>query len=225
MECMDGCAPDGRQVAKRSMALILCLLLVSCGAARSAAPAPSSLVELSRHVLVIEERSGGRVVHSWRGLSDVELTGYWGRASRRSSVVGRIQLVGDDVDECREVYERCLRQCMADPVPPDFDHYVIQYGVYGHKRYCDEKCMELQADCFRRRNGKRAYEFSAVDEAVDWLKRNREAIVLGTVVVIAGVAFVAVVAGSGGGALVLAPVLLVVSRDVLVEPLIAEMSP
>jgi hypothetical protein len=56
--------------------------------------------------------------------------------------------------------------------------------------------------------------FPAVDSAVDWLKQHRRELVVGTVVVVAGVAFVVVVAGSGGTALVLAPAVLLVSSEV-----------
>jgi hypothetical protein len=52
-----------------------------------------------------------------------------------------------------------------------------------------------------------------MDSSVDWAKRHRNEILAGAVVVIAGVAFVAVVAGSGGGALVLTPLVLMASAD------------
>jgi hypothetical protein len=48
-----------------------------------------------------------------------------------------------------------------------------------------------------------------VDSAVDWLKRHRKALLVGSTVVIAGVVFVVVSAGAG--AVVLAPVLLIAS--------------
>jgi hypothetical protein len=52
-----------------------------------------------------------------------------------------------------------------------------------------------------------------VDSAVEWAKRHRNEILVGAVVVIAGVAFVALVASSGGGALVLVPLVLMASAD------------
>ncbi|OJT27664.1 hypothetical protein BO221_03210 [Archangium sp. Cb G35] len=52
-----------------------------------------------------------------------------------------------------------------------------------------------------------AAEFDAIEPAIDWLKNHREELVVGAVVVIAGVAFAVVAAGSGGAALVLAPLL------------------
>jgi hypothetical protein len=49
----------------------------------------------------------------------------------------------------------------------------------------------------------------AIEPAVDWIKTHREEILVGTVIVIAGVAFVAAVAASGGGALILMPLVFV----------------
>jgi hypothetical protein len=66
-----------------------------------------------------------------------------------------------------------------------------------------------QADLCRRNRGTWAEdytaEFTALEPAVDWMKTHREEILVGTVIVIAGVAFVAAVAASGGGALILMP--------------------
>jgi flavin reductase (DIM6/NTAB) family NADH-FMN oxidoreductase RutF len=68
-------------------------------------------------------------------------------------------------------------------------------------------------------------EFTAVDSAVDWLKRHRTAILVGSVVVIAGVVFVTVSAGAG--AVVLAPIALVVVASSVphLEPQFVEVSP
>ncbi len=49
-------------------------------------------------------------------------------------------------------------------------------------------------------------EFTEIGPAVDWVRNHREEILVGSIVVIAGVAFVAVMA-SGGGALFLVPLL------------------
>jgi hypothetical protein len=57
-----------------------------------------------------------------------------------------------------------------------------------------------------------AAEFDAIDPAIDWIKRHRTELVEGTVVVITGVAFAVVIAGSGGTALVLAPLLVMAER-------------
>ncbi|MFL5345122.1 MAG: hypothetical protein ACJ8AT_10020 [Hyalangium sp.] len=55
-----------------------------------------------------------------------------------------------------------------------------------------------------------AAEFDAIDPAVDWIKKHRQQLLAGTVIVIAGVAFTVAVAASAGGALILVPVVLLV---------------
>jgi hypothetical protein len=57
----------------------------------------------------------------------------------------------------------------------------------------------------------RPQEFTAVDGAIDWLKRHRTTVLAGSIIVIAGVAFVVISAGAG--LIVLAPVVLVTSWD------------
>ena len=83
---------------------------------------------------------------------------------------------------------------------------------------CIRRCMPAYQDCCERRElaeaGKHRLSFPVVDSAIDWLKQHHRELVVGTVVVIAGVAFVVIVAGSGGGALVLAPAVLLVSAGV-----------
>ncbi|TNV66558.1 hypothetical protein FH620_05820 [Corallococcus exiguus] len=57
-----------------------------------------------------------------------------------------------------------------------------------------------------QRSGSEALRFSNIDGALDWLRAHRTEVAIGTVVVVAGVAFV--VATGGTGALVLAPLAL-----------------
>ncbi|PTL79304.1 hypothetical protein [Vitiosangium sp. GDMCC 1.1324] len=61
-----------------------------------------------------------------------------------------------------------------------------------------EKCLESQ--------NSHALLFPAASDAVEWLRRNRKELLMGTIVVIAGVAFVTMSAGVG--AIVLVPVAL-----------------
>ncbi|WNG31630.1 hypothetical protein F0U62_20115 [Cystobacter fuscus] len=68
-------------------------------------------------------------------------------------------------------------------------------------------------------------KFSAADKAVAWLKQHHEELVVGTVVIIAGVTFVAAVVGSAGTALVLVPAILVVSSETPLVPQIAQVKP
>jgi hypothetical protein len=59
---------------------------------------------------------------------------------------------------------------------------------------------------------------SAIDPAIDWIKKHREELAVGSVVVIAGVAFAVIVVGSGGAALALAPLLIIAEISPEVPP-------
>ncbi|MCY1077376.1 hypothetical protein [Archangium lansingense] len=50
--------------------------------------------------------------------------------------------------------------------------------------------------------------FQAIEPAINWLKQHRTELLVGTVIVIAGVAFTVVAVGSAGGALVLTPLVM-----------------
>jgi hypothetical protein len=62
-------------------------------------------------------------------------------------------------------------------------------------------CLEEQEELERQE-----LEFSNIDAALDWLRRHKTEVALGTVVVVAGVTFI--VATGGTGALILAPLAL-----------------
>jgi hypothetical protein len=76
--------------------------------------------------------------------------------------------------------------------------------------WCPSNCMEASIECKKGRGEwveEYSAEFDEIDPAIDWIKRHRTKLVVGTVVVIAGVAFAVVVTGTGGAALALAPLL------------------
>jgi hypothetical protein len=85
--------------------------------------------------------------------------------------------------------------------------------------------MPAYLDCSRLREQADGVKFPATDKAVDWLKRHREEILVGTVIVIAGVAFTVLIVGSGGAALVLVPAVLLVSTEVTSMPCAVEEEP
>ncbi len=97
---------------------------------------------------------------------------------------------------------------MKRPVPPDYNQYEHNRGLGGRADYCNRQCLQPYLDC-KELEKLRPQEFSTKDAAVDWLKRNREAVLVGSIVVITGVVFVVVSAGAG--LVVLAPALLVAS--------------
>ena len=82
--------------------------------------------------------------------------------------------------------------------------------------------MQPYLDCSKLQELK-PQEFTAIDTAVDWLKRHRRSILVGSVVVIAGVAFVVVSAGAG--LVVLAPAVILASSENPLASCIAAVSP
>jgi hypothetical protein len=84
--------------------------------------------------------------------------------------------------------------------------------------FCMDECARERDACRKQleRKAKEVPEFHDVDRAVDWLKRHKEEVLLGSIVVIAGVAFAVLVCGSGV-CLLLVPVVLVASPDATAE--------
>jgi hypothetical protein len=117
-----------------------------------------------------------------------------------------------------------MKRCKAGPLPSHADHYIASYKNVraALEAFCMDECHKESDDCRRKleRQAKEALEFRSVDGAVDWLKRHKEEIAVGAVVIITGVAFYAVM--SSGGILILAPALLLASSDVRAEPYIVE---
>lgn len=66
--------------------------------------------------------------------------------------------------------------------------------------------MECMEDQERVEKDKKRLEFSNIDRALTWLREHKAEVAIGTVVVVAGVAFV--IATGGSGALILAPLAL-----------------
>ncbi|QRK14234.1 hypothetical protein JQX13_30135 [Archangium violaceum] len=104
---------------------------------------------------------------------------------------------------CEAEERECFDECWnTKPLP--YPH-TKRDGWF--REYCTKKCRELYMEC-EKANEKQARElkFSRVDEALDWIRSHKAEVALGTVVIIAGVAFVITTGGSG--ALILAPLAL-----------------
>ncbi|HYH95897.1 hypothetical protein, partial [Hyalangium sp.] len=203
---------------QRVMALSLVLLLVACGATRSAY-GPQEGDELSRLVLVIQEAPDARVTHGWEPVSHFDLSKYPSRVID-GGLQGRFIRAAWTRD-CEEEFDACTAMRVKSLTGPNWSH-----ANQGSKaRICRDRCRPAYNDCSRLRDQAEALSFPVIDEAVDWLKRHRRELRVGAVVVIAGVAFVAIVAGSGGSALILAPAVLFVSADASPTPSIAAAKP
>jgi hypothetical protein len=110
---------------------------------------------------------------------------------------------GTGFRDCDAEHIECFDECWnATQLPYP---YTKRDGWY--REYCTRMCREQYVQC-EKENEKRAGElkFSRVDEAIGWIREHKAEVALGTVVVIAGVAFI--ITTGGAGALVLAPLAL-----------------
>jgi hypothetical protein len=198
---------------------ILGMLLISCGTTRH--ESIPSTATLGRQVLVIHETPDGRVTHFRRQAESHELV-LQGQAFS-GGVDGRIVFAATRERDCHAEYLECLNECESSGLPPGFEH--IERGGAAHSRYCRDRCRQPYLDCeeLQELRARKPHRFMSVDDALDWLKRNRRAVLVGSVVVIAGVTFVVVSAGAG--AVVLAPALLLASSGVSSRLPFVEVSP
>ena len=204
---------------QRLMATSLGLLLVACSATHSSVSGPASAQELSRQVLVLRKMPDGQVTHSWEPLSSFDLSKYPYRASG-STVEGPLVRAAWTRD-CEEEFYACTDMCTKSLGGRNWSH-----ATKGSKfEMCRRRCMPALNDCNRLRDLAEALKFSTVDDAIGWLKQHHEELLMGTVVVIAGVAFVTVVVGSGGTALVLVPAVLLVSSEIPSDSQVAAVEP
>lgn len=196
------------------MAAILSLLLVSCSVTQPMVVGPSGSQDLARYVLIIKELPDGQVTHFWKLAKDFNLEQY--HALLSSSRVERHIVPVIWQRDCGEEMKKCLNQCMGSTQGSNWEHPFQPSGrkLGGKHAECRKRCWPDYEDCNKQNaeDTAKAAEFSSIDQAVDWLKRHREEVLVGAVIVIAGVAFIVVTGGSGG--LLLAPALLFVSSDV-----------
>lgn len=205
-----------RTFPRKLMALCLGVVLVSCSATRPTAvvPGPTGPYDLHKYALLIQRAPDGRVTHDWKPLEDFDLTHFQSAWGARSSSRGIVHVSSAGLAEyCEGRRRQCMQDCLSSRSPikvgnSKYEDVKTTPWRVVRGRWCQEKCTEQAVQCTRRRGEwaeEYAAEFSAMEPAVDWLKTHREEIVVGTAIVIAGVVFVAVVAASGGGALVLVP--------------------
>ncbi len=200
-------------------ASVLGVLLVSCGTTRHVTPANAE--ELTHLALFIQEQPDGTVSHSWQPAGELDLARFNGTSGARQ-VAGRIVRAVRQPRDCDEENRECIRECMSRPLPRGFGHMTSYGGKGGKEGYCRGRCWQPYRDC-QELERLRPQEFTAVDGAMDWLKRNRRELLVGSVVVIAGVVFV--VASMGAGLVILVPAVLLADAAPSFEPLMAEGTP
>ena len=189
----------------------LCLLLSSCSATRPMV-GPTGMRDLARYVLIVQEMPDGRVTHFWKSTGDFDLEQYQHLLSRHRDS-GRTVPVAWQRD-CDEEMRQCINKCMGSNLGDNWGHlYQPPTRRLGGKHAeCRKRCWPAYEECNKQNveDSAKAVELPTIERAVDWVKQHRKELAVGAVVVIAGVAFVVV---TGGGGLVLAPMVLLVSTE------------
>jgi hypothetical protein len=174
--------------------------------------------ELDRYVLVIQESPSGHVMHRWRPVEEFDLSQFR-LQPRAERTYGRIVLAAARQRDCHEEFNECISSCVKRPLSEDYAH-ITSYRA--KEEHCRKGCWQPYLDC-EELQGHRPQEFSTTARAVDWLKRNRNEVLVGSIVVVAGVAFI--VAFPPGALLALIPAAALASSGAVCEPYIAAVAP
>lgn len=154
---------------------------------------------LENFVLVIEDNPGGDIAHAWLPASELN----WptlGESRANSGHVGRVELASRRPRDCEQEQIDCFNRCWEQDPPEGYRRHKRE-----HYAYCQEECLRGYMDCLKA-TGQYSLEFRGMNEALDWLKRHRKELAVGSVIVAAGVAFVTV--SAAGSVLILAPIVL-----------------
>jgi hypothetical protein len=101
--------------------------------------------------------------------------------------------------DCQKEHEECVGRCWNKKNWP-YPHNRKQSGWYLERceHDCREefnRCEEEQEEAARQRE--KPLEFSGMDDAIEWIREHKAEVAIGTVVIVAGVAFVLATGGSG----------------------------
>ncbi|MDC0714353.1 hypothetical protein POL68_38215 [Stigmatella sp. ncwal1] len=99
--------------------------------------------------------------------------------------------------DCDKEHIECFRRCWNTQPP-----YPITRGDKGHDKYCARTCREAYMECLKDIEAQ-PLAFSDMVKAKDWLKRHEKEVLVGSIVLVAGAAFM--VSTVGAGVLVLVP--------------------
>ncbi len=202
---------------QKVLATSLAFILISCSGTRHVATGPVSPRDLTRYVLMVEEARDGQVTHDWKPIEAFDLTNFQYSQHTMRPARGIVRTSTDRSEYCEARRQQCEASCLASsrPIPVGHLRYPAYRGPWSTNKgwWCEQSCIKLAEMCIRGM-GEWAEdfvaEFDSIDHAVDWIKNHREELLVGTVIVIAGVAFAVAVAASAGGALILVPLVLVV---------------
>ncbi|OJH40086.1 hypothetical protein BON30_13575 [Cystobacter ferrugineus] len=99
-----------------------------------------------------------------------------------------------------------MKRCWDKRYP--WPHSKKQSGWYHEhcEHDCNREFNECEDEKKKEEENQRKLKFSHMDEAIDWIRNHKAEVAIGTVVIVAGVAFVLTTGGSG--TLILAPLAL-----------------
>ncbi len=174
---------------------------------------PPQAEPLSRFVLVLREGTDGQVSSEWTPADRFDLSAY----SRASSAPrGDVVFATMRPRDCHAELLDCHAKCMKRPLPRGYGHLTEKGRGKGAKEeHCEGECRQPYLDC-EEAQGRQFHEFSRADAAMGWLSEHRRSLLVGSVVVIAGVVFVTVSAGAG--LFVLVPALLLSDVGLALTP-------
>ncbi|HLL00231.1 MAG TPA: hypothetical protein VK539_06565 [Myxococcaceae bacterium] len=205
----------------------LAFMLAACSATRSSATGPTGPQDLAKYVLAFEQQPDGHLAHAWIPLKEFDLSKFHHLLSTIHTRRDIVRVSSSGLEAyCDGRYDQCERDCLKSSRPFAIGHrqYVdtqTQPWRIARRWWCPRNCLAASIECKKGRGewaDEYAAEFDAMDPAIDWIKRHRTELVVGSVVVIAGVAFAVVVAGTGGAALVLAPLLIIAESSPALFP-------
>ncbi|MCY1083182.1 hypothetical protein [Archangium lansingense] len=136
---------------------------------------------------------------TWQTASELDRA-LLDQALVRARESGPVVLTARRPRDCDQEQIECFRRCWKRKPPSP-----IERGSPSHYSHCQNTCREAYEDCLKLKE-LHALEFTAMNEAIDWLKRHRQELLVGTIVTAAGVTFVVI--SVSAGALVLAPLVL-----------------
>lgn len=127
-----------------------------------------------------------------------------------ASGVGSGPGTGGSGYDCDDELNQCFNKCWESAKQP-YPH--VEHNEWYYE-YCTRECRKQYMSCIEELEKEQAekvkkrppLEFSSLDAARDWIRSHKPEVALGTVVVVAGTAFILVTGGSG--ALLLAPLAL-----------------
>src|SRR5262245_60059446 len=85
--------------------------------------------------------------------------------------------------DCDKEHIECFRRCWNTQPP-----YPITRGDKGHDKYCTRTCREAYMECLKDIEAQ-PLAFPDMVKAKDWLKRHEKEVLVGSIVLVAGAAF------------------------------------